>query len=269
MMISTFLYSLAGGMLLILATGRPDQIAWKFLRLMGLLVFALAAVNLTWALRAAGWRSGQSDDTSLLFAGVLALGAVGVVMIAPLASRHRIAFRLFSAVGGLAGLTAACTTAFTGLGETLASPLAQAMVIISQMLGGLLLGSITIAWLLGHAYLTATKMTIAPLRHFSRLLSWAIAMRCLFLLCSLAIAWIVGSGGEAPFVLALQNSWLVLTMRVGVGLVAVGVFAYLVSDCVRLRATQSATGILYFASIFAYVGELASQQFVLECGWPL
>ena len=48
-----------------------------------------------------------------------------------------------------------------------------------------------------------------------------------------------------------------------------GFFAYMVADCVRLRSTQSATGILYFGSVFAYIGELASQQLLLDCGWPL
>lgn len=53
------------------------------------------------------------------------------------------------------------------------------------------------------------------------------------------------------------------------GLVAVAVFAYMVTDCVRLRSTQSATGILYFASLFVYMGELAGLWLILECGWPL
>ena len=63
--------------------------------------------------------------------------------------------------------------------------------------------------------------------------------------------------------------WLVASLKIGVGLVAVGAFAYMVADCVRLRSTQSATGILYFGSLFAYVGELAGLQLLTECGWPI
>ena len=62
---------------------------------------------------------------------------------------------------------------------------------------------------------------------------------------------------------------MILTLRIAVGLLAVGLFAYMVADCVRLRSTQSATGILYFASIFAYVGELANLQLIAQYGWPL
>jgi len=112
-------------------------------------------------------------------------------------------------------------------------------------------------------------MTIVPLRHFSRMLSWSVAIRIVFLLLSVLIAW-RGVGGASPAILThLEQCWLIATLRVGVGLAAVAAFAYMVSDCVRLRSTQSATGILYFGSVMAYVGELASQQLVRELGWPI
>jgi hypothetical protein len=135
----------------------------------------------------------------------------------------------------------------------------------------MLLGAITVAWLLGHAYLTSTKMTIAPLRHFSTLLTWSVAARAAFVIASLVIASIASATSpEATNVLdVLKGNWIVLSLRLGVGIVALGVFAWMVRDCVRLRSTQSATGILYFGSVFAYVGELASRQLSIECGWPL
>ena len=89
-----------------------------------------------------------------------------------------------------------------------------------------------------------------------------------FTAASLGVAWALG-GADASIVGRLWNAWLIVTMRVAIGLVAVGFFAYMVADCVRLRSTQSATGILYFGSVFAYIGELASQQLLLDCGWPL
>ena len=142
------------------------------------------------------------------------------------------------------------------------------MITLGQVLGSWLLGSITIAWLLGHAYLTATKMTIAPLRYFSRMLSMAVALRIAFFVVSILVAW--GMGGESVSVWGrLEQWWLIVTLRVGVGLVALAIFAYMVGDCVRLRSTQSATGILYFASVMAYAGELASQYLTRELGWPI
>jgi hypothetical protein len=67
----------------------------------------------------------------------------------------------------------------------------------------------------------------------------------------------------------VYRSWLIVFLRVGLGIVGVGAFTYMVLDCVRLRSTQSATGILYFGSIFAYIGELASQYLLYEWGWPI
>ena len=78
-----------------------------------------------------------------------------------------------------------------------------------------------------------------------------------------------GVAASPSLLTLLYRSWLVLSLRGAVGLLAVGVLTYMVADCVRLRATQSATGILYFASVFAYVGELAGQQLLMECGWPI
>ena len=138
-----------------------------------------------------------------------------------------------------------------------------------QSLSGLLLGSVTVTWLLGHAYLTATRMTIAPLGHFSRVLLWALAVRGGFLLLSIAVAWTTSNNAAPPILTRITDAWIVVLLRVGVGLVAVGVFALMVRACVRLRATQSATGILYFGSLFAYIGELANQHLVVAWAWPM
>jgi hypothetical protein len=142
-------------------------------------------------------------------------------------------------------------------------------MITGQVLGAWLLGSITLAWLLGHAYLTATKMTIAPLRYFSRTLSMAVAVRVTFLVLAAALAWWMQDTSVPTVWTRLEQWWLIALLRVGVGLVAVAIMTYMVADCVRLRSTQSATGILYFASVMAYVGELASQYLTRELGWPL
>jgi len=278
-MVAAFLYSIAGGMLAILATGRIEQIAWRFLRFVGFLVLALSCVVLVDTHRAPASTLPAPFPWTWGLGLALAAASVVVVFGAPIAEGHRVTFKLVCGCGGAAGLAAACGTTVTGLsdgtGRAWSFNLATTMVILSQVLAGLLLGSITIAWLLGHAYLTATKMTIAPLRHFSRMLSWAVAIRVVFLLVSLVLACTTANdasplhGATATILTRLEHAWLIVVLRVGVGLAAVGLFAYMVADCVRLRATQSATGILYFASVFAYAGELAGQQLVRELHWPI
>jgi len=200
-------------------------------------------------------------------------GAVFVVLASPRAARWTRFFRIICGLLGIAGIAAASVSAVAtmraGMDSRPLFPFAAPLVVLSQFLSALMLGSVTIAWLLGHAYLTATKMTIAPLRHFSRMLNGAVAARILFTIIGLVIAWQVRGDPSSPILWRVGQSWLIVVLRVGVGLLAVAVFAYMVADCVRLRSTQSATGILYFGSVMAYVGELASQQLIFELGWPV
>ncbi len=272
-MIITFLYALAGGVSIVLATNNPRQIAWKFHRFAGILVLVLAVPPTVWL-----WQNQASDETFVGVATVLgvvaSLGAMGMILLAPLVARIPAIFRSCCIVAGLGGLGGASIMACVG--QSFSTGVAT-MVVINAWLAAMLLGSITVAWLLGHAYLTATKMTIAPMQHFSRMLTLSVVARAVFAVISLVVAYFAG-GGETSQVSPytgvwvmnlLQNQWLIVTIRLGLGLVAVGIFAYMVSDCVRLRATQSATGILYFGSIFVYVGELANQHLIVECGWPI
>lgn len=272
-MVAALLYSIAGGMLSILATARVEQIAWKFIRLVGFAVLAIASGVTLWSFRSVTGAL-DAEMKSMVGLGILlGSGAVFVVLASPLAARWRRSFRLVCGLLGVAGIAAASVSAMGNLRVGMESrPLnhfATPLVILGQLLSALMLGSVTVAWLLGHAYLTATKMTIAPLRHFSRMLSWTVAARILFMLMSLIIAWQVRGDPNSPILQRAAQSWLIVVLRVGVGLVAVAVFAYMVADCVRLRSTQSTTGILYFGSLLAYVGELASQQLIFELGWPL
>lgn len=270
-MLTTFLYSLAGGMLCVLPTGRTDRIAWRFMRLVGAIVLAVVCLATVWCIREGGSASPGAGRWIVRLGIASATATAVVVLIAPLATRVTRLFNISCVLGGLLSVTAACVLAVAKLGEHGGLPVGlTTAVVISQVLGALLLGSVTVAWLLGHAYLTATRMTIAPLRHFSRLLSWAVAVRITFLVISLAVAWLARTDdGSSVLSQIVSQAWLVLILRAGVGLVAVGVFAYMVSDCVRLRSTQSATGILYFGSLCAYTGELASRHLSAQYGWPL
>ena len=101
-----------------------------------------------------------------------------------------------------------------------------------------MLGSITVAWLLGHAYLTATKMTIAPLRHFSRMLSWTVAARLLFTLLSVTIAWQVGGDPTSPILVRVGQSWLVVVLPVLVAVGAVVVLSVLVDFALAWHSSR-------------------------------
>ncbi|MFQ5491965.1 MAG: hypothetical protein ACE5GE_14705 [Phycisphaerae bacterium] len=264
----TWLFCLtAGGMLAVLGMCRPDQIADRFLRLIGILTFALLSGVAAWFLYTRGW---QSDGWTPLAGALTVLAALppaALIWLAPGAQRHTLAFTILCVVGALLALTAGCFWTAGSADLSAAGRFGWPATVIGHVSGALLMGSVTLAWLLGHAYLTATKMTIAPLRRLAWIVAAAVAFRFSFGLVSLALAtW----GSANPTIIAqLGNAWLILTLRAALGLVFPAVFAYMVLDCVKLRATQSATGILYFMSLFVYVGELSSQHLLTQLGWPI
>lgn len=265
-MIPSFLFALAGGMMLVLATGRPAEIAWKFVRLCGFLTLGLLTLATTMIFMTTAFTPDAMRIRTLAAGGFAALCAAALAMFAPLAARFSATTRWLCATGGCVALSASTVSLiFTQEPENV-SGWGYVLLGTGNLTASLLLGAITMAWLLGHAYLTATKMTIAPLRHFSRMLTWAVALRVVFVIVSLILA--ARSVPEPGIGAMLSNAWLVGSLRVALGLVAAAVFAYMVYDCVQRRSTQSATGILYFGSLFVYIGELAAQFLTRELSWP-
>lgn len=256
-------------MMLVTATARVEQIAWNFLRIIGFLCFGMTCLVTFWSLSHGPEDAESASDTALKLGIAAAVTAFVLVFGAGLAGRRPGVVRLVCLVGGVLAVVASCLTFANRFGAAGPSGLALTLAMVGHVLGTLLLGSISVAWLLGHAYLTATKMTIAPLRHFSALLLWVVGARVLYFLGAVGVPLLVESIDGAPSSEELINAWLLLSLRVGVGLLLVGVFAYMVWDCVRRRSTQSATGILYFGSVLAYVGELSSQFLSLHFDWPV
>ncbi|RJQ08467.1 MAG: hypothetical protein C4558_08050 [Dehalococcoidia bacterium] len=264
--ISSFAFLVAGGMLAALAATRLDEVSWRYVRLVAALVIAVACSMLAWA----AWRAGSDLrvwlQTRQVLGGLTGLAAIALLFGAPLVLRAARAWRVHCAVGGLSGVAAAVAWFIHGQPAILESPLRVATLLLSQLSAAALLGTVTATWLLGHAYLTATAMTVAPLRKLSRLFMAAAILRA-------AVA-ALGLGGyyvsaAPPVQNLLMTDWVALVLRVVVGLLAVGVFAWMVLGCVRWRNTQSATGILYFASVFVYTGELAGYYITGTTGWPV
>ncbi len=266
-MIETFLIAVTGGMLMSLGVGRVDLMAGRFVRFVGALTLALSTGVFVSLLR-----KNPLDNGTLAIAGAaLALGtAISAAALTAISGLLPDRFRVVRAiviVGGVMGIAASDVCAISS--DALAGTWWLAIIhLVGQVLAAMLLGSVTVAWLLGHAYLTATKMPITPLRSLSKLLSVSVTLRCGYLVVA-GLILMYGQGSDDGMSTRLLGSWLILSLRICVGLIAVAVFAYMVRDCVKLRSTQSATGILYFASIFVYIGELSSRYLAGELGLPL
>jgi hypothetical protein len=134
---------------------------------------------------------------------------------------------------------------------------------------GMLLGSVTMGMMVGHWYLNVPGLDIKHLRRMTWLLAACIALRIAF-----------GMGGIAtavPTDASLETSvWraagirqaFFFWQRVAIGLVAPAVLVFMVDRTVRIRSTQSATGLLYIAGIFVLIGEMISRFLYMTAGIP-
>lgn len=127
-----------------------------------------------------------------------------------------------------------------------------------QILGGLtasaVAGGVCFAMVFGHGYLTVPGL---PREHLGRINRFVIAALCARLLLaggSFLVAYprLVAPGAEPRFG---AFDWLDVGIRFGVGLLAPLLFAFMVRSSLRWKNTQSATGILYAATILVWIGE--------------
>ncbi len=125
-----------------------------------------------------------------------------------------------------------------------------------------LMGCTLTAMLLGHYYLTAPAMSIAPLRILVRWMSWALWLRAV--LAGLG-AWSLYGGAEATS-LPSSVSPFFLAVRWGMGFGGTALATYLTWKTVEIRSTQSATGILYIALALVLFGELAAMTMSRSVG---
>ena len=117
--------------------------------------------------------------------------------------------------------------------------------------------------LLGHAYLTASRMTMRP---FVRLHVSLAVVTVLRAICAVGIAMVLL--GRRPIELFWDRFGLFVITRWMVGLVIPGVFIYMAYDCIRRRATQSATGILYVTGVLIFIGEIIALYLLRETRLP-
>jgi len=257
---TTFLAELAAGCLLMTAACRTDHVAASYVRLMMRVAFGLLVViGFIGYLARPPWWTGADCEIARM---VLWLTAVSLLVVP----------RAWELSGGTARrgqrlillVFSLCITnfAFCTVRDPQSSTTTQIALVLSLTLGAALLGGTTAAMLLGHAYLTHTSMPIDPLRRLVRLLALAVGLHIVW---SAAVLFFARDTVMHP-----PNDpmwlWLMLAVRLGVGLLGLAVLTYMVYDCVKRRSTQSATGILYIAMIFAFFGELSALELARSNG---
>jgi hypothetical protein len=260
---------LAGGTALAAAALPLRRVSWPYLRLISIVCLAIVVLAGAVVLRGGLGTSSQAPQLITL-ATAAAAGVIWLLVNAAQRRRVNDLQRTFAIALGIAALaTTVLLIGFRNRGNGAIGGGAVAghswMNAASLVLGAALLGTVTAGMLLGHRYLTDTGMTIAPLRRLSMVHSGAVAMRAAWLVVAgwpMLAADFVPAGGATWF-------WMMVTLRFGVGVVATAAFAWMIHDCVRRRATQSATALFYLSMVFVYAGELAGQSLMRGEGLPL
>jgi hypothetical protein len=105
---------------------------------------------------------------------------------------------------------------------------------------------------------------------FAGVLLAAIAMRAALLGAGLMAYGAASPQGVGPFLrMAAVDRGLFFWQRVLFGIVAPGVLAVMAYQTARMRATMSATGILYIAVIFVLIGEFLARYLVVAGAGPM
>ena len=153
--------------------------------------------------------------------------------------------------------------ALSPVAPLVASPFVNVQTLAARFgLSAALVGFSMTAMLFGHWYLTAPEMPTRYLMRLQRLLLAAWAGTGAWLLYSLWRRW------EAAAAAWTEPGGVLLTARILFGVAAMGGCVWLAWFFLREDSTQSATGFLYLACVFAAMGECLAYYLTLQTGLP-
>ncbi len=146
---------------------------------------------------------------------------------------------------------------------------AEWVAVLSSLSSSLLLGAVAVTMVLGHWYLVDTSLSIAPLRDGALWVSLAVLARWAAVVAALSFGgWEILRIGRAADVIFSTNG-LFFFFRSLMGLGAPLLLAGLIWQTVKMRSTQSATGLLYVLLVLVLFGELISSFLRVATGHPL
>lgn len=177
--------------------------------------------------------------------------------------------KIFAALAMVAGLAAMAKLPFAFPN----APTAPSwMMAGSFMSSALMLGSALGTMITGHWYLVNHKLTLRPIQMATwvfigiAMLRAALVMSTVLLLANSSQTTLAEA---AQSLLGFSMSGMLFWARVGFGLAVPLVFGWMIWGSVKVRNTQSATGILYATIVLVLVGEAFSKYLYLFTGIPV
>ena len=252
-----FCLELAFGVLLGLVLLARAPLGLFFHRLMGLTA-ALPLVVVVTVPPTFGGREWSSPVGLAALAALLALPW----LLSPVRTGTRRLATIWATLGAALGLVLAVQEA-PGVQDTTSLVLGS----LSAMATGGVAGSVGLAMVLGHWYLTIPQLPIAWLARINRFtVVWMLLSALLLgLTCALFGA---DLGTETR---PLLGSWglFFLGSRIAVGLALPLLFAWMTAGSLKYENTRSATGILYASTVLVLIGTAASISLQDSYGIPL
>jgi len=252
-----FLHHLGWGMLCSLFLVPPKEIARSFF-----IVNAATIVGL-WvtALILRSNASGAGWDPWTLAASALVVAAAAldparwtrVVVTLGVLATALAAVTLLRGASALSGEALYNRVAFLGL---------------SFAASGLLAGGTLVAMILGHYYLVSPQLSFGLLGRFNWLLGILLGLRLVLISVPVAMGDLfVTPEGAYESIFFVDH--LAFLLQRGLTLVFLATLIPMIADCVKRRANQSATGLLYVASFLALMGEGVAAYFAVSYNIPL
>ena len=134
----------------------------------------------------------------------------------------------------------------------------------------LFLGSICFTMILGHWYLVSPALSIRPFLRATRLILGSLTAKIILFGAALLLYSSLGDPVHQQTVRAfLGLSGLMFWARVLFGLIAPSIVCLMIWSTVKIRSTQSATGLLYVATVLVLIGELLSKFLLLSTSMPI
>lgn len=238
LVLQSFLIKLLAGISVMLCLMPHKNVASAFFRIQMFVLLALGCLAAVLATPRLPWLAGGVMATLAFFGSALWLlerRQAGMTLLAAIA---------LISTGSLVWLAASHPQPWLWAASFLAS---------AGTLGGTMTGM-----LLGHRYLTAPGMPLLPLQRLNLYLAVAVALRLLL--------------SAAPFVWGLlpgSTDMVSLSLRWLAGIVGPGVATLLIWRILRYRNTQAATGVLFAAVIFAFIGELTAELLSQSLPFPI
>lgn len=252
-----FCLELGFGVLVALAFVPRAPVGTLFYRIMGTCAFLPLFVALVASL---AWGGASVTDPQVLLTFAAAIGYP--VVSGPFKGRRWAVFLASSLLFSGAAIVAAVAAA-----SGLEGPLEVLLGSLTVMATGVVAGSVSVAMVLGHWYLTIPTLDVAHLRRVNRVTAFSM-LACLVLLAVTCVAF-HGRLSAADTPLFGPRGMFHLGTRLVVGLVLPLLFAWMTAGSLQFRNTRSATGILYASTILVLIGAAVSVSLQGSYGVPL